>query len=149
MRVALLLCLLILSAPGQSASPQLPVLKASTSDSRDGVVQLSWALSDDLQIELQQTDADGSYQTIYRGSDSASVITGLSDGRYEFRARFYQPDIQPHSKGEWSSPLSVTVTHHPLSRAWGFFSLGAVVFLATAILVFHGGRSNTPGEQQT
>jgi hypothetical protein len=40
----------------------------------------------------------------------------------------------------WSEPVTVTVAHHPLSRAVAFFTVGALVFLATLGLIVRGAR---------
>jgi hypothetical protein len=74
---------------------------------------------------LQQRTASG-WRTIYEGSDTASTLTGLGDGRYEFRLR--------HVRGVtgdagWSAPLLIEIQHHSLARALGFFAMGAAMFL--------------------
>lgn len=131
-----LFAILSLSATGSLCQAQSPQLSASPLASTDGVSVLSWQTTPPGQaVELQRsqnanfTDAE----TLYRGSDGASVITGLPDGSWSFRLRLVgQPS--------WSDPVTVEVQHHPLSRALGFFILGAVVFSATLGLILLGTR---------
>lgn len=114
-------------------------LTADPVQSSDGSVRLSWSLPEGATIELQR-DSHADFRrpvTLYRGPDPATVITGLDDGSYHFRARTENAD-GPSS--DWSEVVTVTVRHHPLSRALLFFTLGAVVFLATLLLVVTGSR---------
>lgn len=114
------------------ASPAL-VLNADRHQSTDGVVQLSWAL-DGRPVVLQRS-ADPSFlapKTLYRGTDSASLRTGLPNGDYYFRLRAAD---QP---GVWSDPVEVSVRHHGPLRTWGLFGLGALVFLSVIGLILGG-----------
>jgi hypothetical protein len=131
----------LLAMPVVQASP---LLHASPVASSDGVIQLHWAL-DGRRVELQRA-ADAAFAhpvTLYRGTDSASLRSGLVDGRYFFRLRALQADGRP---GPWSKPLAVRVAHHAALRAWGMFGLGALVFLATLGLVVWGGRREAGDE---
>ncbi len=129
--------LITLSSQSPAASPFS--LHADPTDSSDGTVTLSWSAADGEQVYIERGIDAGFVHpvVIYRGTDSASVITGLTDGRYFFRGRL-ERDGTPLS--DWSKPVSVTVTHHSLNRALLFFALGAVVFLATLLLVIYGAR---------
>jgi len=125
---------LLLALPAMQAAAQ-PVLSASPPDSSDGVSVISWqAPAADQHIILQRaTHADFSdARQIYRGSDTASTVTGMTDGTWYFRARL--------DDGAWSEPLAVKVQHHPLGRAFGFFSVGAIVFIGTVWLIVGGSR---------
>jgi hypothetical protein len=120
------------------AAQAAPRLEASPLQSNDGVTQLRWDLQGDA-AELQRatspafTDAT----TLYRGTDSASLRSGLADGSYFYRVRRLPGD---GVAGEWSAPVQVRVAHHSPQRAWGVFATGAVVFLATLALILFGGR---------
>ena len=72
--------------------------------------------------------------TIYEGPDRASVVSGLADQVYFFRVR------EQHSPA-WSAPVRVEVKHHPLARAFGFFSLGAIVFAVMLGVLLTGVRN--------
>ena len=124
---------------GASALPDSPQLHASPTVSSDGVIQLHWALGG-RRVELQRaTRGDFAHAlTLYRGTDSASLRSGLADGRYFFRLRALTSDGRP---GPWSTPLAVRVAHHSALRAWAMFGLGALVFLATLGLILWGGRA--------
>jgi len=123
-------------------------LTASAETSTDGKFVLSWQLPDSVSAELQQRDEiSRDYQTVYSGTDTASVITGLTDGDYAYRIRTVT------AKGDysnWTAPISVAVRHHPLSRAFGFFAVGAIVFLATIVLIVLGasGKLGTGRNQE-
>lgn len=113
-------------------------LQASPARSTDGVTQLSWDL-DGRSAELQRARDPGfdDATTIYRGTDSASLRSGLADGTYYYRVRAVPSAGSP---GSWSPAVSVEVAHHSARRAWGIFATGAVVFLATLGLILLGGR---------
>lgn len=111
--------------PAQAAAPgaTTDALAASTTLSTDGVYQISWAGED--AAELIESRGPGFDQTriVYRGTDNATVLTGRSDGVYRYHLRGIEGFVE------------VEVRHHPLSRALVFFTLGAIVFLATVALV--------------
>jgi hypothetical protein len=107
--------------------------------SSDGTATLSWETGQQKSV-LIQAGRDPSFTqatTLYRGSDSASVITGLVDGDYFYRGREEYADgrIAP-----WSETISLHVKHHSLARAGGFFLLGSIVFLATTLLIVFGAK---------
>lgn len=81
-------------------------LQESVSD--NGTVSLSWEKPGKLEIELQQSDsADFTENTTgYKGTDPASVITGLPEGVHYFR-------IADASTSEWSAPLAMKVEFFP------------------------------------
>ena len=110
---------------------------------------LSWQLPDSASVELQQQAVSlESYQTIYTGSDTASVITGLADGDYSYRIRTVTTEGE---YSNWTTPVSVSVRHHPLPRAFGFFAVGAIVFISTIVLIVLGtrGRLGTDQKQES
>ena len=136
-----LLCFLLLVAPAFSFAAELISLSGSTSNSTDGSLNITWILPENKRIQLQQAEQNQiDYKTIYSGSDSATVITGLSDGKYQFRARMLEAD---ESFSDWSKPLVVEVKHHSLIKAFGFFIVGFIVFLGTLLLIVFGTRQKT------
>jgi hypothetical protein len=117
-----------------------PELNSDTRLSTAGYFQLSWSapsstLTSSEQYVLQQAENPdfNDAKTLYQGPDQASVISGLGDRTYYYRVRLV---IDP----DWSETLAVEVKHHSLSRAIGFFTLGALMFLATAIVLLRGAR---------
>ena len=121
-------------AASATAAPELdPAL------SHDGVARLTWDVPDTASITLQQAPGIAFDQPtiLYRGRDSGTTLTGLADGEY-----FYRIGIHSDQSGDaqWSAPVRLEVSHHPLSRAWTFFAVGVVVFVATLGLVFLGSR---------
>lgn len=129
------LAAVLLYAPLASATPQL---QASPPLSTDGVTQLSWDLKGSP-VELQRatTPTFDDAIVVYRGTDSASLRSGLVDDDYYYRLRALAAD---GSVGPWSAPLQVQVRHHELGRAWGVFALGGVVFFATLGTILAGTR---------
>lgn len=134
---------LLLVAPAFSFAAEHISLSGSTSNSTDGSLNITWTLPENKRIELQQFGQNQTdYKTIYSGSDSATVITGLSDGKYQFRARMLEAD---ESFSDWSEPLVVEVKHHSLIKAFGFFIVGAIVFLGTLLLIVFGNKAKKSG----
>lgn len=121
-------------------------ISLSQTISSDGVAELSWpVVSGQASVVVQKSqDPDFTQATIlYRGSDSASVITGLMDGEYYFRARNEYPD---GGFSAWSETVSLAVEHHSLTKATLFFAMGGVVFLATTLLITFGTRRGGEGD---
>ena len=86
--------------------------------------------------EARSADFAGA-RVIYEGADNARVMSGKADGEWYYRAR-------PAAAGSaYGDTVTVTVQHHPLGRAFGFFALGAVVFLATLALIVTGSRAES------
>jgi len=115
-------------------------LNSDTRLSTAGYFQLSWSApssihaSPDLFILQQSESPDfNDAKTLYQGPDQASVISGLSNRTYYYRVRL--TDDQ-----NWSNTLAIEVKHHSLSRALGFFILGAMMFLATTFVLLKGAR---------
>jgi hypothetical protein len=140
-------CLLgTLALPQASYCSTETRLTSSVETSTDGKFVLSWQLTDSAYVELQQQVVNlDDYRTIYTGSDTASVITGLADGDYSYRIRTVT------AKGDysnWTAPVSVAVRHHPLPRAFGFFAVGAIVFISTIVLIVLGTRGRLGSEQK-
>jgi hypothetical protein len=121
-----------------SAEAQLTIA-VSPSHSNDGRVVVSWEAPSAGRVHIQQ-DQTGEFaipSTLYIGSDNASVVTGLIDGDYHYRGRLETADgtVSP-----WSPTVKVTVEHHSMNRAFFFFLVGLVVFLATLLLIVVGAR---------
>ena len=122
-----------------------PVLSSDQSIATAGYYQLSWRAPVTDQIRdksagyiLQESDSPGfaAADTIYKGMDTARVISGKPDGNYFYRIRL------DHSGANWSAPIQVTVSHHPLSRAFLFFFIGALVFILIIVAIWRGTASS-------
>jgi len=118
-----------------SASVAGPQLDSDTTLSTAGYFRLTWRDVPGAEYELQQAQSDNfnDARTLYHGRDQASVISGLANGHYYYR-------IGNTATGQWSEPLEIEVKHHTLTRAFGFFTLGAVMFLATLGVLISGTR---------
>jgi hypothetical protein len=126
-----LACLgLILAALLAPAAAEPLRLQADTDQATAGYFVLDWQAPPG-RFELRERRGDGPARVLYSGPDTARLISGRPDGEYHYQIRRIG---EPH----WSEAVSVTVEHHPLSRALGFFGLGALVFLATLLLVVRG-----------
>ncbi|ADE15317.1 conserved hypothetical protein [Nitrosococcus halophilus Nc 4] len=129
------------SAWAVEAAPLVPELVSDSRTATAGFYHLKWQGNGLLasSYELQEASDAGFTQptTIYRGPDQATLISGRKNGQYFYRVRALDQG-QPTSP--WSSPVAVTVRHHPPARAFAFFAAGAVVFLATLVLIISGAR---------
>lgn len=121
-----------------SASPApdsvAPRLAVDNSVATAGFYRLSWETGN-TQVELQEATEPGfnNPATAYRGPDRATVISGKPNGTWFYRLRALE-----NRRGPWSEPLTVTVAHHSLSRAFVFLGLGVTVFIATVLMVVRG-----------
>lgn len=125
----------------------LPVLSANAAEtimlssdqsvSTAGYYQLSWQMknaSPGTIYVVEQTAADPEVtQQIYRGSDTATMISGKPDGSYQYVVR-------ADDGSAYSNPLTVTVAHHSLASAFNFFIIGVVVFIFILLAILHGNR---------
>ncbi len=137
--ILFIFCLMAIGPSAINADEHFTIF-SSTDNSNNGGFNLTWQLPVNTQVELQQSGLESpDFKTIYHGSDSATVITGLPDGNYLFRARLINID---GSLSGWSESLSIKVEHHSLMRAFSFFLIGAVVFLSTLILILTGSKAN-------
>jgi hypothetical protein len=130
-RIVLLLTALLFA----TALPAME-LEIAPEISNTGTFNIHWQGSDGARYDLIEQRADGDSHIVYRGSDTARVMTGLPNGRYSYRVRTEHGG----DPGPWSEPAAVTVAHHPLTRAFAFFGVGLLVFLATIALILRGER---------
>lgn len=125
-------------AAGTAVAADAPHLQTDSSTSTAGYYRLTWDGDDDgTQYQLQESrQRDFSTpQTLYEGPDRASLLSGRHDGEYFYRVRTVPAQGQP---GPWSDVVAVEVAHHSLGRAFLFFGLGAVVFIATLVMIVGG-----------
>jgi hypothetical protein len=132
-----LLISLLLAAfiAGQDAAAAEPVqLQADADVATAGYFQLRWDADSSIDLEESSTPDFDAPRLVYSGPDKARVMSGKSDGNWYYRAR------QTGSGSQWSKVVKVTVLHHPVERALGYFAVGAVVFLATLLIITKGAR---------
>jgi hypothetical protein len=114
-------------------------LEVSPVVSRDGVYKLEWPAGAEGVIEESATPGFDQPRVLYAGADHAVTVSGRPDGTWYYRLR---------SEGAASDEtpfVRVSVEHHSLARALGFFFVGLVVFLATVGLVARGtGEARAP-----
>ena len=72
-------------------------------------------------------------QPVFRGTDTSAFVTGLSDGTYYFRLQSETETIQPDI-------LTLTVAHRSLTESLALFCIGAIVFLASVLVILRGVR---------
>ena len=132
---ALIALMFLASAPG--ALLAAPHIETDTAVATAGYYVLRWsAATTDVEVAEFTNPGAGDPGIIYKGPDRATLISGQPDGTRIYRVR----EIGTGKSSAWSEPVSVTVAHHPLSRALTFFGIGAVVFLATLTLIVRGAR---------
>jgi len=125
----------------QAISP--PELAVDNPVASAGYFRLNWHLPQkpakrQPEFELQESAAvgfpQGTERMVYHGPDLATVISGRENGRLFYRVRALEEGLP----GQWSNIVQVEVHYHSLLRAVTFFGLGAVVFLATLMVVIRG-----------
>lgn len=108
-----------------------------TDDGRTaGYVTLAWP---DAKGNVLLERKDGANWTeIYKGSDGATTLTGLPNGTYAYRV----------TDDTGVSPVfTVTIAHHPLSRAFSFFGMGFIMFMVLLALLFRGPSADPEASQ--
>jgi hypothetical protein len=130
-RAGPLLALLALTLLGATRATAA-TLEADQYESREGYFQLFWDADESIRlVEAEDPDFDDAV-VLYEGNDSGRVISGRPNGVW-----FYRLESADGNR-ELAGPISVTVRHHSLVRAFSFFGLGAGVFLATLTLIVSG-----------
>ena len=135
-RLASVTTLLMLCLTGIAPSSAI-TLTSSSETATAGYFQLSWQAEQatDEFVLQEATRADfTTAKILYRGADRATVISGKPDNVYYYQVR------SQANPANISNTVKVTVAHHPLRNAFGFFSVGAFVFIATLLLIFLGNR---------
>jgi hypothetical protein len=129
--VSLALLYLLWLAPIGMVAASVTFGAAPARDSA-GFFTLDWSGAERYEVEQATGPAHEDARIIYRGSDTSTLISGLSNGEYRFR-------IRASGKAAWSDEAVVIVEHHGLGRAFLFFLLGAGLFVVL-ILAIAGGR---------
>lgn len=110
-------------------------LKSDQATSTAGYYRLGWEMknADDGTIYLLEEQKAGTtdVKSVYRGTDTAMVFSGKSDGTYIYSVR--SADNQ-----NISNNVEVVVAHHSLSIAFKFFWLGAIVFVVILVSIIRG-----------
>ncbi len=120
-------------------------LSASESLSTAGYFQLTWEFPDSgngntdattfvLQQSIDDTFANATEWQISR--DMSFSMSGLESGHYFYRVGTYS---KPRA---WSNLVEVQVAHHGLFKAFGLFSLGAVIFIALISVILINRHQN-------
>ena len=117
---------------------------------REGTTDLAWRIDGegDASFELQQS-ADGAFTAPvvrYRGSDSATFISGLAAGTHHFRVRAVGAAGEP---GPWSGPVVVEVRYADRRLVTVLMLVGTIVFTATVGVIVKGSldtRDTAPPE---
>lgn len=128
--------------PAQDQQP-VPRLASDSDIASAGFFRLIWE-TDVERVELQESKHASfkNAHTYYKGPDRAIVISGKPDGTWYYRIR----TTGKGAAGPWSEAVLVTVDHHSLTRAIGFFVLGLIVFLGILIVVIRGARQAVKAE---
>lgn len=136
----------LLSTDLRAQTPPAPTLQWDMSDAATGgYYRLSWgmpegALAADAapvyEVQAASMDAFSEPTVIYKGGDTARVISGQPDSVTYYRVRVHVGD----RTSAWSEVLAATVEHHPLSRAFMFFIVGALVFVTTLVFIITASR---------
>ena len=107
------------------------LLSSDSEVSSEGYFVLSWQSDTANSLSLQQANSENFSQikTTSLPANGAVTITGLVNGRYFFRVI---------SATEPSNTVLVEVKHHSLVKAFGFFSLGFLLFAVLLLTIFIG-----------
>lgn len=118
-----------------SAAQDLSLTTDQTT-STAGYYHLSWGGNDgsDSIYIVEETSGDkATPRIIYKGADTATVISGKPDGIYTYK-------VKSEDGIRVSNRLTVTVMHHSLTTAFNFFWIGAIVFIFILIAVLRGNK---------
>lgn len=131
------------NAFAQPADSNTSPLTSDTEIATAGYFQLRWEAEDPVRL-VESTTADfADSLVVYEGSDSGHAVSGRPDGELFYR-------LESATTGAiLSPPLRIVIAHHPTSRAFTFFGIGAIVFVATLLLILIGSRAADARERET
>ena len=136
------LFVLFLSPPFSLYASEAIELNSDQTTATAGYYQLSWSQeeegTDTIYIVDEVSESGKTTKQIYKGSDTATMISGKPDGIYTYI-------VHSEDRKFSSKPVSVTVAHHSLTTAFNFFWIGAVVFIFILIAILRGNRQRTNG----
>lgn len=142
----LFLCFVVLLAPVSGARADSLSLTASTQVASAGYYQLAWpwpSAPSGVVYELQErhddSHAQSDFVTIYQGTDTASVISGKPNGRYQYRLLATTAGSNVVAT---SGVVTVEVAHHSLTQAFIVLAIGFAIFVAILIAIFRGEGRN-------
>ncbi|HMB72456.1 MAG TPA: hypothetical protein VKQ06_02720 [Gammaproteobacteria bacterium] len=141
--MALPIVLALACTHGAFAQSGDPVtLTSDTEIATAGYFQLLWEAAEPIRL-VESTTADfDDPHTVYEGSDSGHTVSGRADGTLFYR-------LESAATGAvLVEPVRVVVAHHPIARAFTFFGVGALVFVATAMLILIGIRTADDGTER-
>lgn len=128
---------MLLPVAADEAAPTLqssPEAQEHVAHSDTGYYALNWNIESegDAAFVLEESSTADFEKTrrIYEGRDRSTTFSGRMNGAYHYRVRV--------GDGLWSQPLTMIVQHRSLAEATVYLGVGAVVFLATAVLVITG-----------
>ncbi|MGD8324275.1 MAG: hypothetical protein PVF50_07905 [Gammaproteobacteria bacterium] len=125
-------------AQAQETSVDEVRLRSDTDVATAGYFQLNWDAEQAVRLYESTTADFEAARVVYEGNDSGHTVSGRADGELFFR-------LESAATGETLGRiLRVEVAHHPLARALTFFAIGAIVFLATLLLVVKGSVNARP-----
>lgn len=105
---------------------------------------MTWSIDqpDGITFELLQLGCPSEKQdgfTRYKGPDQKTVITGLTEGVYEFKVRAIDSE---GNAGSWSDPLVLHVEYMGRSQLFFLLVTGAFVAISTIAAIIHGFLKN-------
>ncbi len=126
--------LIILCCPILSFPNDVKFIQEEEITLTSGHVRLDWVSEEGERFTLEQATS-GNFQdarVIYEGPDKASFISGLKNGVYYFRIK--------SDGGDWSDQVKAVVEYQSLSLAFSLFTVGAVVFIFTTLVIIRGSQ---------
>jgi len=113
-------------------------LSSNTFVSTEGYLVLNWesGLPQNTSLSLFRSANPAFDDPVLKTvpANGSMTVTGLENGSYYFQLR--NPDDMLQS----SNTINVEVSHHSLTRAFMFFSIGLVLFLILVAAIFAGER---------
>lgn len=137
--VQFLLLLLLLPLAANAKPLHSVELSSDTQTATAGYFQLRWQ-GDESHAHYRLLESDNPRfspsKVLYQGPDLATVISGKHNGSYYYRVA----ELKGSKPVAVSNTVMVEVAHHSLAKAFLFFAIGAIVFLATLSLILQGNR---------
>lgn len=106
--------------------------EANQTDNHDSKKRETGNHEDPVYTVYEFVPHDKTGRVVYTGKDTAMTMSGKPDGVYSYRV---QTDYAK------SNTIQVQVSHHPMSRALTFLSVGGIVFFLTAGLILFGQKA--------
>jgi len=116
-----------------AAAQEIQFASQGPLQSDTGHLLVEWEAPGEVTLMLSKGVDTGDRRALYQGGNSAYFMSGLTDGEYTLTL--------VGEEGQESEPMKLTVEHQSIDQAIWLTIIGAIITLATILVIVRGERS--------